>query len=51
MMLGDNGFGQHFSPTNIPVSQKSKRYITSVLVINGMGSDMHTRMEDNYIQI
>ena len=39
--------GQHVNLTNIPGSQVSKREISSVLGNDGMGSDIHTRKEDN----
>ena len=43
---GDEG-GQHVIPTNISRPQESKICIIYALGNDGMGSDMHTKKENN----
>ena len=46
-MSRDEEVSQHVRPTNITGPQESKIYIIYILGNDGMGSDMHTRKEDN----
>ena len=46
-MSGDDKVGQHFNLTNIPGPKQSNREIFYVLGNDGIGSDIHTRMEEN----
>ena len=46
-MSGNDEVGQNVNLTNIPVPQESKKEVISILGNDGMGSDIHTRKEEN----
>ena len=51
LMPGDDDMGQRVISTDKTGSQEPKKEIISFICNNEMSSDMHTRKEDNQIQI
>ena len=50
-MLGNDDMSWRVTPTDKTVSQKLKEEIIAFISNNEMSSDMHTRKEENQIQV